>query len=71
MLPQSVVGMLEDLPELDGAYDQHRDPAAAEELIRAHKPAYVSYAGWKTINSYEVAQGQPQGRPRVKLDDRR
>lgn len=63
----TVVGMLEDLPELDGAYDQHRDPDAAEALIRAQKPSYVSYAGWKKINSYEVAQGQPQGRPRVKL----
>jgi ferredoxin--NADP+ reductase len=63
----TVVGMLEDLPELAGAYEQHRSPDAAEALVRTRKPDYVSHAGWKKINAYETANGQAQGRPRVKL----
>jgi ferredoxin--NADP+ reductase len=63
----TVVGMLEDLPELAGAYDQHRSPDAAEALVRSRKPDYVSHTGWKKINAYETANGQAQGRPRVKL----
>jgi len=63
----TVFGMLEDLPELPGAYDEHRSQSAAEALVRAHKPNYVSHEGWKKINAYEIANGQAQGRPRVKL----
>jgi ferredoxin--NADP+ reductase len=59
--------MLEDLPELDGAYEQYRSPDAAEALVLARKPDYVSHAGWKKINAHETANGQAQGRPRVKL----
>ncbi len=63
----TVTGMVEDLPELDGAPDTNRDPASVEAFVRSRKPAYVTRDGWRKLDAYEVAQGNEQGRPRVKV----
>jgi ferredoxin--NADP+ reductase len=63
----TVAAMLEDLGDLAGAPDSQRDPALVEALVKARKPQYVSRVGWKQLDTYEVAQGAAQGRPRVKL----
>jgi ferredoxin--NADP+ reductase len=38
-----------------------------EELLRERGAEFVEYAGWEAIDEHERAQGEPQGRPRVKL----
>jgi ferredoxin--NADP+ reductase len=43
------------------------DAAAIERLLLARKPDLVPYEGWREIDRYERAQGELQGRPRVKL----
>jgi ferredoxin/flavodoxin---NADP+ reductase len=63
----TVAGMIEDLPLLTGAPDAHRDPASAEAFVRARNPNYVTRAGWRKLDAYEIAQGVAQGRPRVKV----
>ena len=46
---------------------QSPDPHALEELLRARKPALVTYEGWTEIDRHERSAGEPAGRPRVKL----
>jgi ferredoxin--NADP+ reductase len=43
------------------------EPDAVLELLRARQPDLVTYAGWSEIDRHERAQGEPAGRPRVKL----
>src|SRR5919197_78041 len=43
------------------------DRDAVEPWLRARIPGLVTWDGWKGIDEHEVAQGEPQGRPRVKL----
>jgi ferredoxin--NADP+ reductase len=63
----TVAAMIEDLPGLPGITDANRDPNKIEALLKQRKPDYVTYAGWKTLDSHEVARGAEQGRPRVKV----
>jgi len=44
------------------------DVAALEEWLLGHEPHIVSQSDWLTIDSHERATGEPQGRPRVKLE---
>jgi ferredoxin/flavodoxin---NADP+ reductase len=41
--------------------------AAVEQWLRGRVPGLVTWNGWKAIDEHEVALGDPQGRPRVKL----
>jgi ferredoxin--NADP+ reductase len=43
------------------------DREAIEPWLRARVPGLVTWDGWRAIDEHEVAQGEPQGRPRVKL----
>jgi ferredoxin/flavodoxin---NADP+ reductase len=43
------------------------DAQAIERLLLARKPDLVPYQGWREIDRHERAQGERQGRPRVKL----
>jgi ferredoxin--NADP+ reductase len=40
---------------------------AAEAMLRGNQPDLVTYVGWEAIDRHERSQGEPQGRPRVKL----
>ncbi|MUM17909.1 NADP oxidoreductase [Mycobacterium sp. CBMA271] len=44
------------------------DVAALEVWLLGHEPHIVSQSDWLTIDSHERANGEPQGRPRVKLE---
>jgi ferredoxin--NADP+ reductase len=46
-----------------------RDPAAPalETLLQERGGEPVTYAGWEAIDTHERAQGEPLGRPRIKL----
>jgi ferredoxin--NADP+ reductase len=63
----TVAAMVADLPDLPGIADANRDAGKIEALLKQRKPDYVSYAGWKVLNDYELARGVEQGRPRVKV----
>lgn len=39
------------------------------EWLKGKVPDLVEWDGWKAIDAHEVATGEPQGRPRVKLVD--
>jgi ferredoxin/flavodoxin---NADP+ reductase len=43
------------------------DGDGVERWLRSRVPALVTWDGWKSIDAHEVARGEPQGRPRVKL----
>jgi NADPH-dependent glutamate synthase beta subunit-like oxidoreductase len=43
------------------------DPEELLATLRARQPELVTYAGWSEIDRHERAQGEPTGRPRVKL----
>jgi len=43
------------------------DKSDIGNLILNRKPNYFSYEDWNKINKYEVSNGQPVGRPRIKL----
>jgi ferredoxin--NADP+ reductase len=43
------------------------DADAVESLLRERQPDLVTYDGWREIDRYERALGEPVGRPRVKL----
>jgi ferredoxin--NADP+ reductase len=60
---ETVKQMIDDLPTLTPAADAN-DIA---DLLKTRKPDAISYADWRTLDRYEVAQGAAQGRPRVKL----
>jgi ferredoxin--NADP+ reductase len=45
--------------------DPDREPTA--EWLASLGPASVEWAGWEAIDRREVARGEPEGRPRVKL----
>jgi ferredoxin--NADP+ reductase len=59
----TVQAMLADLATLPGATSD-ADIAA---LLHDRGVDYVSYADWKHLDAYEAAQGEAQGRPRVKV----
>jgi ferredoxin--NADP+ reductase len=63
----TVAAMIEDVTTLPGVSDTHREPNAIVELLKQRKPDFVSYADWKVLDAYELARGQEQGRPRVKV----
>lgn len=49
-----------------GSPTEHGD---VSEWLSARVPGLVTWQGWGKIDAHEVALGEPQGRPRVKLVD--
>jgi ferredoxin/flavodoxin---NADP+ reductase len=43
------------------------DRSDVETWLRGRVPGLITWDGWKAIDEHEVARGEPQGRPRVKL----
>ncbi len=62
---ETVKSLLEDAPYLPRAAEG--DPEAVDALLRARSVRYVTMAGWLQLEKYETAQGEAQGRPRVKI----
>jgi ferredoxin--NADP+ reductase len=63
----TVEAMVADLPTLKGIRDDHRDPSHIEAALRRRGIDYTTWRDWQVLDAYEVAQGQRQGRPRVKV----
>jgi ferredoxin--NADP+ reductase len=64
---ETVTCMMEDLAAGRILKADEPDAAAAERMIRAHQPAYVSYQDWLKLNAAEVSRGRAAGRPRLKF----
>ena len=62
---ETVTCMMEDLAAGRILKPDEPDAAAAERMIRAHQPAYVSYQDWLKLNTAEVTRGRAAGRPRL------
>jgi ferredoxin--NADP+ reductase len=64
---ETVTCMLEDLAR--GATLQPAAPsaAAAEALVRARQPEWVSYDDWRYLDRLETERGRAAGRPRIKF----
>ena len=62
---ETVRSLLEDAPHLPRAAEG--DPEAVDALLRSRDIHFVTIAGWATLDRYEMALGEAQGRPRVKI----
>jgi ferredoxin--NADP+ reductase len=63
----TVAAMVEDLATLPGVADENREPQKIVALLERRKPDFVTYPGWKVLDSHETSRGAEQGRPRVKV----
>ncbi|GAB4435054.1 MAG: FAD-dependent oxidoreductase [Chloroflexi bacterium OHK40] len=61
----TVAAMIEDVK--NGVLTPAPGDGAIEALLHERGVDYVSYADWRTLDSYEAEQGAAQGRPRVKV----
>ncbi len=64
---ETVNMLLEDLAAGKYLTPAQPDPASAEQFVRQRQPKYVSFADWLKVDQLEIANGKPQGRPRVKF----
>src|SRR5690606_28470844 len=62
---ETVQRMLADVPTLSPAPEP--DPTAIEALLEERRLTFVSIEGWRILDQLEVANGEKQGRPRVKF----
>jgi ferredoxin/flavodoxin---NADP+ reductase len=67
---ETVDAMLADLSS-NGSGPAHlperADGEQVAQLLRERQPELVTYEGWEAIDRHERSQGEPAGRPRVKL----
>jgi len=64
---ETVNCMLEDLAAGRVLQPAQPDAASAEKLIRARQPKVFTFADWLKLDALELANGQKQGRPRLKF----
>jgi ferredoxin--NADP+ reductase len=64
---ETVKAMLEDAARVACLSPDAPEPAAAEAIIRARCPTFLSYSDWRRIDELETERGKPAGRPRVKF----
>ncbi|RDI96036.1 NADP oxidoreductase [Meiothermus sp. QL-1] len=62
---ETIKRLLEDAPGLPRALEP--DPGAIPRLLKERGVRFVTLAEWLRLDALECAQGQAQGRPRVKL----
>ena len=62
---ETVRSLLEDAPHLPRA--PHGDPEAVDALLRDRGVRCVTRGDWLLLDRHEVALGEAQNRPRVKL----
>lgn len=62
---ETVRSLIADAPGLPRAVDG--DPAAVDALLAERGIHYVTMRDWMTLDRHEMALGEAQGRPRVKL----
>jgi ferredoxin--NADP+ reductase len=64
---ETVDHMLQDVASAQYLDPQETSPDAVQKLICERQPEYFSFEDWQYLNALELAQGEAQGRPRVKF----
>jgi len=64
---ETVTAMLEDAAAGRTFAPSAPGVGAAEALVRAHQPRYVTFGDWRTLDALELSAGERCGRPRVKF----
>lgn len=64
---ETVEAMLDDLEHGDILEPENPGAEEVEAFIKSRQPHYFSYEDWLALDAIEVALGNEQGRPRVKL----
>jgi ferredoxin--NADP+ reductase len=64
---ETVNCMMEDLEQGAILNPSHPEVSAAEDMVRKHKPDFVSWQDWLRLNEIEVSRGEELGRPRLKF----
>jgi ferredoxin--NADP+ reductase len=67
---ETATSMLEDAVAASAATLGLTDPSVVDALVRGRQPECVTYADWARLDAIEIAMGEPQGRPRLKLTTR-
>jgi len=62
---ETVATMLGDVPDIPPA--PQPDPTAIDGLLEERQLNFVTIEGWRILDKIELAQGEAQGRPRVKF----
>jgi len=66
---ETVKHMLDDLANGKHLQPAHPETDVAQAMVQKQQPDYVSYEDWLYLNEQELANGEAQGRPRVKFTD--
>jgi ferredoxin--NADP+ reductase len=64
---ETAAAMVVDCPGLAAELPNRRPAAEIEKLLAERGIDYVTYADWQALDAFEVARGEAQGRPRVKV----
>ena len=64
---ETVNMMLEDVAKGAVLQPTQPDPDSIENLVRERQPHSTSFGDWLELDKIEVANGKPQGRPRIKF----
>lgn len=64
---ETVACMVEDMKAGKHLAPSNTSVDAARALVAGRQPAYVSYQDWSRIDAEELANGEAEGRPRVKF----
>ncbi|MEE9577905.1 MAG: NADP oxidoreductase, partial [Gemmatimonadota bacterium] len=64
---ETVDALVEDLEAMAREVPEERSSDAVEMLLVERGVDYVSFEDWRALDEVEVARGEPQGRPRVKV----
>ena len=59
--------MVEEAASLAGELPAGRSPNAVEELLAERRVDYVTFQDWEALDEFELARGEAEGRPRVKV----
>ncbi len=59
--------LVDDLQAMAQEVSEERSSDAVETLLAERGVDYVSFEDWRALDEVEVARGEPQGRPRVKV----
>ena len=64
---ETAAAMLEDLDALEPDLPEERSPDAISKMLGARGVDYVTLTDWEALDAHEVARGELEGRPRVKV----
>lgn len=64
---ETVKHMLEDVAAGKTLCPEHSQPEEIEAFVGSRQPEFFTYADWLRLDELELANGEAQGRPRVKF----